>query len=256
MLIGADWQYGTIGGGALEYQAQKDARNYLRRQCDMMIARIPLGPNLGQCCGGNVTLLYEYWGQGKIDALDTIKNTGRRLIDIEGTYPAPLPRPRGFAFSKGWLHEPVLSPLPQIWLYGAGHVGRAIVDSMIDLPYNIQWIDIDRNRFPSDCAITPIIAKQPANLVSNAPDDAIHLVMTHDHALDLEICHAVLSRTHHALGLIGSATKRARFITRLRNLGHEETQAERLICPIGNPALGKAPKAIAIGVVAQILSGI
>ena len=119
----------------------------------------------------------------------------------------------------------------------------------------MTWIDTDRSRFPQEIRpdVTPLIAADPGRVVRHAPDDADHLILTYSHALDLELCHRILGRPFRTLGLIGSKTKRARFWTKLQALGHSPAQISRINCPIGDPALGKEPKAIALGVAAGLI---
>lgn len=135
-----------------------------------------------------------------------------------------------------------------IFLYGAGHVGREIVRVLTGLPFDITWVDVDTARFPSNAGPRRMIKPNPAAAVAAAPDNAYHFVLTHSHSHDLEICHQVLGREFGHLGLIGSATKKTRFLKRLAELGHSEATLARLQCPIGDRSLGKTPEAIAIGV--------
>ncbi|MFV2002318.1 MAG: xanthine dehydrogenase accessory protein XdhC, partial [Paracoccaceae bacterium] len=157
----------------------------------------------------------------------------------------------------GWMIEAITKPSRQLWIFGAGHVGRAIVSVLAPMPeYAISWIDAARDRFPREVAdnIDVLVAANPADMVSYAPQDAQHLVLSYSHALDLEICHRLLGRGFESVGLIGSKTKWARFRSRLRGLGHSESQIARISCPIGQPGLGKHPQAIAVGVAAALLS--
>ena len=143
-----------------------------------------------------------------------------------------------------------------MWVWGAGHVGRALVGVLAPLPtLRLRWADIDEGRFPTPVpdGVETLIAANPADLVTLSGSSAEHFVLTYSHALDLEICHRVLGQPFRSLGLIGSATKRARFRTRLKALGHAAQQIDRLVCPIGDPSLGKHPQAIALGVAAGIL---
>jgi xanthine dehydrogenase accessory factor len=131
-----------------------------------------------------------------------------------------------------------------------------MVSVMAPLPgLAITWIDTAPERFPAEIpeGVTPLWAAAPEILADHAPLEAEHLVLTYSHALDLELCHRLLRRGFRGLGLIGSATKWARFQSRLRALGHPATLIDRITCPIGNPALGKHPQAIAIGVAVQII---
>ena len=101
---------------------------------------------------------------------------------------------------------------------------------------------------------TTLVAADPAQAVKHAPDGAAHLILTYSHEIDLALCHAILSRDFHSAGLIGSATKWARFRTRLAALGHPSAQIARIACPIGDPALGKHPAAIALGVATAMMA--
>jgi xanthine dehydrogenase accessory factor len=135
-------------------------------------------------------------------------------------------------------------------------VGRALVAVLAPLPgVAITWVDVAADRFPADVpeGVTVLPAADPARLADHAPREAEHLVLTYSHALDLELCHRLLGRGFARLGLIGSATKWARFRSRLAALGHAPAQITRIDCPIGNPALGKHPQAIAVGVAAEFL---
>jgi len=141
-----------------------------------------------------------------------------------------------------------------LWIYGAGHVGRAIVHVMAPLPdFDITWVDTAPERFP-DTDVTTLIAKNPAQVVKHAPTDADHLILTYSHDIDLALCHALLSHDFASVGLIGSTTKWARFRKRLQALGHSPAQIARIACPIGNPLLGKHPAAIALGVATAMIT--
>ena len=156
---------------------------------------------------------------------------------------------------QGWMVEPVTAPEREVWIWGAGHVGRALVAVLAPLPgLRLTWIDTDAGRFPDlPAGVVQRIAARPADLVEEAPEAAEHLVLTFSHSLDLELCHRLLGHGFRTLGLIGSATKWARFRSRLAALGHPEARIARIRCPIGDPGLGKHPQAIAIGVAADLL---
>ncbi|MEL6644387.1 MAG: xanthine dehydrogenase accessory protein XdhC [Pseudomonadota bacterium] len=264
MLVWATGQSGTIGGGALEYQAVTNARAALQRQEDRF-DRIPLGPGAGQCCGGRVSLLTEVWTHDRIATFDgpivarpcpghstTPSLAVQRLISRargQGAEVTPT-------LLDGWMIEPVSSNTRDIWIYGAGHVGRAMVDVLAPLPdLAITWVDTGMARFPDVVTpnVTMLPASDPADAVAHAPDRAEHYILTYSHALDLEICHRILSRAFQSAGLIGSRTKWARFRKRLAALGHGPEQIARIQCPIGDPSLGKHPQAIAIGVAQAVL---
>jgi xanthine dehydrogenase accessory factor len=168
----------------------------------------------------------------------------------EGVMPVPV-------FLQGWMVEPVARPLRQVWVWGAGHVGRAVLGVLAPLPgVRVTWCDVDRARFPDGLPDGVRIIARPdvAATVTAAPAYADHLVMTYSHALDLDLCHRLLEHGFGTLGLIGSATKWARFRSRLGALGHGPQAIGRITCPIGDPALGKHPQAIAIGVAAAFLA--
>ena len=155
---------------------------------------------------------------------------------------------------QGWMIEPVAMPQRQVWVWGAGHVGRALVSVLHPLPdIALTWIDIDAGRFPNAPNARILPTPDPATAVPLAPKDAEHLIVTFSHTLDLELCHRLLTHSFTRCGLIGSATKWARFRSRLAALGHSADQIARIDCPIGDPALGKHPQAIALGVAAQML---
>lgn len=259
MLVWPGGQSGTIGGGALEFDAA--ARAFEAQG----LRRVPLGPALGQCCGGTVTLLTEIYdaervaGLGgqlvarSVDGRDASLAVQRILTRARGTGAPVSPH-----LLDGWMIEPVTRATRPLWVYGAGHVGRAIVAVLAPLPdFAITWVDTGADRFPADPpdGVTLLPAANPADIVRYAPPDAEHLILTYSHALDLDLCHRVLSQGFCAAGLIGSATKRARFRKRLAALGHSDAQILRIACPIGNPALGKHPQAIAVGVASALLSG-
>lgn len=211
MMVWPDRTQGTIGGGRLEWEAIAEAREMLATGRGLHKETIPLGPGLGQCCGGSVSLIWE---------------------QAEGVT-APQARP--------------------LWIYGAGHVGRAIVHVMAPLPdFDITWVDTSADRFPQT-DVTTFVATDPAQAVRHAPDHADHLILTYSHDIDLALCHALLSRPFHAVGLIGSATKWARFKSRLVALGHRPAQISRIACPIGDPGLGKHPAALALGVATAMM---
>jgi xanthine dehydrogenase accessory factor len=167
----------------------------------------------------------------------------------QGVRPAP-------GLVQGWLVEPVAEPDREVWVWGAGHVGRALVGVLAPLPgLAITWVDVSPDRFPPNVppGVTVVPAADPAVLADHAPPGAEHLILTFSHALDLDLCHRLLTRGFRSLGLIGSATKWARFRSRLAVLGHAPQALARIDCPIGDPALGKHPQAIAVGVAAQML---
>jgi xanthine dehydrogenase accessory factor len=265
MVVWADGQSGTIGGGALEWEAAARARAVLAGGADR-IDRIALGPGVGQCCGGAVTLLTERWDEARLRQVGGAVaarpvpgrpetqplSVRRRLQAARGEGQAPAP-----GLVEGWMVEPVSGARREVWIWGAGHVGRAIVGVLAPLPdIAVIWIDTDAARFPDAIpeGVTRLVTADPAAAAAHAPLAAEHYVLTYSHALDLALCHALLTRGFARCGLIGSATKRARFRRRLAELGHAENAIARIRCPIGDPALGKHPQAIAVGVATELLA--
>lgn len=273
MLVFADGQSGTIGGGALEFSAAEKAREWLalhpltptlspggeRGPVAPWVERVALGPSLGQCCGGAVVLWTEVF--------ETVPEAVSGVV-ARGVGEMPLAVKRVLAAARGqgvrpvaglvggWLVEPVAEAERQVWVWGAGHIGRALVSVLAPLPgIAVTWVDVGIERFPDVVpeGVTVVPVSDPALLADHAPLGAEHLVLTFSHALDLELCHRLLNRGFRGLGLIGSATKWGRFRSRLKALGHEAAAISRIQCPIGDPSLGKHPQAIAVGVVAELL---
>lgn len=264
MLVTDTAVTGTIGGGALEFEASRWAAGALEAGCDR-IDRVPLGPAMGQCCGGSVVLLTEVWDAERLASIES-DVVARPLPGRPWQAPLSVARAMTAARSRGarprpgirdgWMVEPVSRPTREIWVWGAGHVGRALVSVLAPLPgIDLRWADCSQARFPEAVpdGVEVLIAANPADLVTLSGAEAEHLVLTYSHALDLELCHRVLSRPFRSLGLIGSTTKRSRFRSRLASLGHSEGVISRMVCPIGDPSLGKHPQAIALGVAADIV---
>ena len=263
LLVWHDGQFGTIGGGALEWEATLRARAMLASG-GRAVQRVPLGPALGQCCGGAVTLVTEVYDATCLPVAEagvvarSLDGRDRplavqRLIDRargQGILPATQ-------LVQGWFLEPLTPPCRDLWIWGAGHVGRALVAVLAPLPgLRLTWIDVAPDRFPSPlpAGVTVLPCADAARLVSHAPPGAEHLVLTYSHALDLDLCHRLLQHGFARAGVIGSATKWARFRARLTALGHAAPAIARIECPIGDPRLGKHPQAIAIGVAQAVLS--
>ncbi|MFN0193420.1 MAG: xanthine dehydrogenase accessory protein XdhC [Aestuariivirga sp.] len=228
LVVTAEGFHGTIGGGTLEWRALAAAQAMLGKGTAMKRSTHSLGPDLGQCCGGRVTLetrVFDRTSLGEVAAL----------------------RER----------EPE-QPLRQVYLFGAGHVGKALVLSLAPLPFDVRWIDPRPNAFPGAVPrnVTCIASEEPESILRNAPQGSLAFVMSHSHALDLAICDAALRNMNIArTGLIGSATKRVRFERRLLEGGVPEPRVKSLICPIGIGGIrSKEPAAIALATAAQVLS--
>lgn len=222
MIVTDDHLYGTIGGGNLEFQACRIARDQLVSDSAVGIRRFPLGAGLGQCCGGLVNLMFE--------RLDDAASWSRAEGDVETLV---------------------------LYLFGAGHVGQAVVNAMRDLPVDIHWVDSRDDMFPLDLAagVTTVCSDTPEAEVDAAPAQCGFLVMTHDHSIDQSLCEQILKRDDFAyFGLIGSKSKRRMFETRMQRRGLDPQCFERMTCPIGIDGISnKKPAVIAISVAAEIM---
>jgi xanthine dehydrogenase accessory factor len=228
MLVGGTKVDGTIGGGHLEFKAIEIARGMLGQPEGnaVRVDRFSLGATLGQCCGGAVELRFERHAQSDRGTLE------RRLRE----------EPR-----------PVATPL---WLFGAGHVGNALVRVLGGLEFQITWVDGRDGVFPESITenVSILRSDAPEAEVSAAPAGAYYLILTHSHDLDYEIVRAILRRDDAAwIGLIGSATKAKRFAQRLAAQGVPAKSIARIVSPIGITGIdSKLPGAIAVSVAAQL----
>jgi len=223
-------QTGTIGGGALEWQATRQAQDllaknesYLRQEQELI-----LGPDLEQCCGGVVRLSFELFTK-----------TEKEQINAKVQQSAHIEKKQ------------------KLMLFGAGHVGKAVVRALVDHDFAIRWIDTREKMFPAQ---TPgntqiCLTGQPEKLINDVPQNTFVLIMTHSHDFDFNIASAALQNQNISfVGLIGSATKKARFVKRFAADGLTLDQISRLTCPIGiNDINSKTPQAIAASVTAQLL---
>ncbi len=290
MLVTAQNTCGTIGGGQLEYKAIQKARDILvSGNKTPEIMSLPLGPELAQCCGGSVDLLLdplEEKDKGWLESVATASSgalllrewkngqLSHRLLDHPDELAAndtPLKalirsvqadrRAQLFRDDRKAddfiLVEPVLREQFHLVLFGAGHVGKALVSTLASYPCRITWVDERAGEFPKERlpAVKQEISARPASFAKSIPAGSFCLVMTHSHQLDLDICEALLNRRDAAfVGLIGSQTKRKKFERRLAARGLPENDIANLTCPIGLPGLyGKHPTEIAISVSAQLL---
>ena len=162
------------------------------------------------------------------------------------------------ANGRRWLVDPVPAPRAHLVLFGAGHVGAAIVRALAHLPCNVTWVDQRDDMFPSEIPanVTLEACDTPEALVATAPPGASYLVMTHSHALDQRLADAIMARADVGwFGLIGSLTKRRRFEHRLRERGADPARIDAMVCPVGLPGItNKAPAVIAASVCAQLLT--
>jgi xanthine dehydrogenase accessory factor len=264
--------FGTIGGGRLEYEAITEARALLASgRGKAQFRDWPLGPNLGQCCGGMVRTLTETFDDsdlptvrrleaaeaaGEFETDDRLNPSGRIVrIVVEHTRRQPLGQ--GGTFDKTAFRERFGEPATPVLLFGAGHVGRAVVLALAPLPFAVRWIDGRAEEFPQHIPQNAVMVCTAAfdRELADAPNDAQVVVMTHSHPLDFDITAAALRRECFPfVGLIGSETKRARFVSFARQIGIADGQIDRLVCPIGLGAIkGKEPAVIAAALAAQLL---
>ncbi len=257
MIVTNDRSVGTIGGGRLEYQAIDQARAILAHPPGTWrVQDYPLGPLLGQCCGGRVRLLIEHLDDmGWADDLKADENVGvsfetARIVRTPTCAPpAPVPargeRPTQFV-------EFGQARSKQVQLFGAGHVGKAIARALNGLPFSLAWFD---TRPEMDAAGVTILAdRNITDCLRDADAETMVLILTHDHGLDYRLAAAALESQSAFIGLIGSKTKKVRFLSRLAADGFDEGARARLTCPIGLPGIdGNEPDIIAIAVAAQLL---
>jgi xanthine dehydrogenase accessory factor len=261
MVVGAEEAFGTIGGGALERQALDQARRLMAlADSAYAVQDYPLGPLLNQCCGGRVRLLIERLEPKDVDWLEAAADSGAGWLvtqvladrlerSVEAfAEPAPKPLARGDKPKPGdRLVDPLGGVRPALQLFGAGHVGKATAPILATLPFRLAWMDTR----PGEGAET-LTEAQMIDRIEAADPQSWFLVMTHSHDLDYALIRSVLRRGDAAwIGLIGSATKRARFASRLKAEG---LSADPVRCPIGIAGIrSKAPEAIAISVAAELL---
>ena len=287
--------FGTIGGGHLEFKAIHIARDLLASGGLSSLLRFPLGASLGQCCGGSVNLLFEpvvpgakwvndiraFQQQGKsciavTKALGSVA-AGKLLVAADarvGSLGSEALDREAIAIAKqrlatnqsstllsiagmGYFFETITGPDFNIMLFGAGHVGRAVVKILVELPCRIIWIDSREAEFPPEIHhnVEKRIDDFPEEAVAGAAPDSYFLVMSHSHQLDLAICERILLRHDVAyFGLIGSLTKRRQFERRMLARGIHAGRFDNMNCPIGAAGIAsKEPMAIAVAVVTELL---
>lgn len=229
MLVSGAQIFGTIGGGELENIAIKHAREMLTTEIDIPTdMQIPLGPHIGQCCGGVVNLKFEILDEAQ-------HRTCEQIFTTE------------------------ISLQPDIYIFGAGHVGKALADALSLLPVNAILIDNREEELaPVSDYIQTHLTALPEAMVRNAKANSVFIIMTHDHSLDFLIAKDALNRNDAAyVGMIGSKTKRATFKNWLKREQDSEANFNKLICPIGNADIGdKRPEIIAALAVAEIIEHI
>lgn len=265
MIVTGEACEGTIGGGKLEFQAIEQARAILARAPgSWRVQDFPLGPLLGQCCGGRVRLLVEHVDPARLDWLaeaaegaTLVSRLTRTHVEraIGGQRDAAMPLARGQRPDIGaCFNERIGQYRRPFFLFGAGHVGQAIAAHADKLPLRLAWFDT-RPMFGEIAGVTLIPEPVVEHCVAEAPEDAAIAILTHDHGIDYRLTLAALTRPRVAfVGLIGSETKRARFLSRLEKDGVPAEARAWLCCPIGVEGVaGKEPDVIAIATLAQLL---
>lgn len=284
MRVSLQDQFDTIGGGHLELRAVEIAKTMLMTGAmATRIERLALGPSLGQCCGGVVYLAFERIDHGapcwqlllqrrqhdswRVSAIGQEAGAvydadGRWLAGCNTGQPASFSRTHGTHLmqdgsGRRWLVDACLAPRAHLTLFGAGHVGAALVRALAPLPCNIAWVDEREDLFPPGIAdnVRLVASDTPEEQVALAPPGGSFLVMTHSHALDQRLAQAIMARDDIGwFGLIGSLTKRRQFEHRLRARGVPEARIAAMVCPIGMPGIkGKEPAVIAASVACQLL---
>lgn len=270
MVVFADGSFtGTIGGGTLEWRAIAEAQRVLSRppqhegdqDAVLLVTSFhdrtyALGPELGQCCGGRVTLRFETIARGDLKAVEQLAR-----LETKGEAAIALREDNGFLIRSimsdpaedyeaiGEYHRP-------LYLFGAGHVGRALTLALAPFTFYVTWIDPRPDAFPAAAPrnVRMVAPADPVAQLAHTPADAFILIMTHSHELDLALCDAALRRDFPYVGVIGSATKRARFETRLQQAGIPDNAIAALVCPIGaGGPKSKLPAAIAAATLVELL---
>ena len=271
MIVQPDGGFtGTIGGGTLEWRAIAMAQAQMARHegGHAALKRFVLGPDMGQCCGGQVELLFEVLGteaRAQAEEFAVAEEAGglltRGRIGPDGVRRVAIGKngpPAGAAELWGdELTEAFGDERRRLFLFGAGHVGRALVLALAPLPFDVHWIDPRPDAFPAYVPqnVTVVQADDPVAVLKEAPVGAFVLVMSHSHQLDLALVDAALADDRFPyVGLIGSKSKRARFERRLADAGVSRERIAAMVCPIGIPGVkSKLPAAIAAATATQML---
>ncbi|MBL1430745.1 MAG: xanthine dehydrogenase accessory protein XdhC [Robiginitomaculum sp.] len=251
MLIWNEGQKGTIGGGELEFRLLKMAKEMLQQPFMRPVLQdFPLGPVLGQCCGGFVTAMLEplnqyCLGNEKLSVQTCLASGEKALIAVNDDNSKII-----ITADKHYIIETPRRKPTSIYLFGAGHIGAALAKILLDMDVDLNWIDSRLDMHPS-----AQICDDPVQMAISAPADALFVIVTHCHDLDYALCHSILRKNDIGFcGLIGSDTKRARFIQRLQKDGMTEKQIGQLTCPVGLSGIGgKHPTEIAVAIAAQLL---
>ncbi len=228
MLVARDMIFRTIGGGQLEFMAIDHARKILAGGKDSPMD-IPLGPEIGQCCGGRVGLSFKRVSRGLTDELVC-------KVDAE------------------------IATRPHVYVFGAGHVGDAMAYALSLTPVRVTLVDTREAELMAVNApgVETCLAAMPEQVVRSAPSGSAFIVLTHDHALDFLIAAEALQRRDAAyVGMIGSKTKKATFKNWLKREFGGDDLFENLVCPVGGSVVkDKRPEVIAALAAAEVLTAV
>ena len=224
MLISNDTIFGTIGGGNLEYLVVNEAKILINNKVNKKSLNIPLGPGIGQCCGGYVQIKLSLHNNSS----DALKNEK--------------------SYEDGNTN---------LYIFGAGHIGQAIIKKLENINFNTFLIDSreDFLKMKNINNINYLLSKKPWEIVHRLKENSYFVVLTHSHDYDLKILNEVLKKNFTFLGLIGSKTKKNRFFKRLIDNGHNKSLVEKIECPIGiNIGNSKEPDEIAFSIITRLIS--
>ena len=221
MLVSKEDIFGTIGGGQLEFLVINKSKELIKNKIRKSeILNIPLGPGIGQCCGGYVQIKLSYHENGE-KIIETIKENDN------------------------------------LYIFGAGHIGQALSLKSLNLNFNVHLIDSRKDfLLMNDYKdIDYIFAKQPWNLIKKLSSNSYFVILTHSHDYDFKIINEILtSNSFNYIGLIGSKTKKNRFSNRLLTNGHNQRLIDLVECPVGFKIKHtKEPNEIAISIIARLI---
>lgn len=300
MLVTESSSYLTIGGGNLEHQAMQIARGMLSTTQHSHYQRFSLAAGLGQCCGGVVSIIFEKitphctwiktfkeFASSNSDFVHVMKlnaepDRAHLLVSEQQVIPhnAQTSSAKLIASARQHLQqenqykiikwtddipstvmlEKIIQQQNSLYIFGAGHVGSALVGLLKDQPFSTTWVDTREHMFNSNISapIKTECTDCPEAIIAQAAKHSYFLLMTHDHALDQRLAEHILQRNDFAyFGMIGSRTKRVRFEHRLSARGIAQSTLDKMVCPIGIAGIkSKKPAAIAVAVLAQLLQSL
>jgi xanthine dehydrogenase accessory factor len=225
MLVSKEDIFGTIGGGHLEFLVINKSKELLKNKIKKLeILNIPLGPGIGQCCGGYVQIELSYHLNGE-KSLENENVTNRENSNL--------------------------------FIFGAGHIGQALSSKSINLNFNVHLIDSRKNFLLMNeyKDIDYIFAKEPWSLIRSLSPNSYYVILTHNHNYDFKIINEILFyNSFKFIGLIGSKTKKNRFTNRLKSNGHNQSLIDLIECPVGlDINHTKEPNEIAISIIAKLI---